>query len=101
MSTILNVTDCAVVGMLHRLWSWADAQSRDGHASGVTKSWVDRYVCHVGFAEALEKVGWLREEKEGITLPNFDRHNGKCAKKRLVDARRQQKYREKSVTHGA
>jgi hypothetical protein len=94
ISTDLNVTECAVVGMLHRLWSWADAHARNGHVAGVTKKWIDRYVCHDGVADALEKVGWLREENGGITFPNFDRHNGQSAKKRAVDARRQCEHRE-------
>ncbi|MGO4001134.1 hypothetical protein ABVN23_08450 [Pseudomonas fluorescens] len=93
-STDLNVTECTVVGMLHRLWAWADAQSRNGHVAGVTKKWIDRYLCHDGVADALEKVGWLREEDGGITFPNFDRHNGQSAKKRAVDARRQREHRE-------
>jgi hypothetical protein len=94
ISADLNISECAVVGMLHRLWSWADAQARNGHVAGVTKKWIDRYVCHDGVADALEKVGWLREENGGITFPNFDRHNGQSAKKRAVDARRQREHRE-------
>ena len=34
-----------------------------------------------GFADALEEVGWLSADDE-LTLPNFDRHNGKTAKTR-------------------
>jgi hypothetical protein len=94
ISADLNVTECTVVGMLHRLWAWADAQSRNGHVAGVTKKWIDRYVCHDGVADALEKVGWLREENGGITFPNFDRHNGQSAKKRALEARRQREHRE-------
>jgi len=94
ISADLNVTECTVVGMLHRLWAWADAQSRNGHVAGVTKKWIDRYVCHDGVADALEKVGWLREENGGITFPNFDRHNGQSAKKRALETRRQREHRE-------
>lgn len=94
ISADLNVTECTVVGMLHRLWAWADAQSRNGHVAGVTKKWIDRYVCHDGVADALEKVGWLLEENGGITFPNFDRHNGQSAKKRAIDARRQREHRD-------
>lgn len=90
----LDCTEFEVVGMLHHFWSWVDAQSRDGHAASVTKSWIDRYVQRVGFANQLEKVGWLVAENDGISIPNFERHNGQSAKKRAVDGKRQKTHRE-------
>jgi hypothetical protein len=47
----------AVVGRLVRIWGWANRQSRDGHAPGVTAAWIDRYVAQPGFAAAMQKVG--------------------------------------------
>lgn len=90
----LDCSEFEVVGMLHRFWSWADAQSRDGHAVSVTKSWIDRYVQRAGFATAMEKAGWLNQEKDGISIPNFKRHNGQSAKKRAVDGKRQKNHRK-------
>lgn len=94
VSEALGVTEFEVVGMLHHFWSWADAQSRDGHADGVTKKWVDRYVHCEGFAEMLEHVGWLKEEDWGISIPNFDRHNGASAKARGLAKDRQKNRRD-------
>jgi hypothetical protein len=82
-----------VVGRLHKLWSWADRQSRDGHAVGVTEKWIDRYVECDGFAKALCSVGWLSAENGSISFPNFDRHNGKTAKSRALAASRQRNAR--------
>ena len=89
----LDMEEFAVVGRLHQLWSWADHQSRDGHASGVTQKWVDRYLERDGFAAALVEVGWLIIDDTGITLPNFDRHNGETAKTRALGSKRKQKER--------
>ena len=96
IASVLDVTEFEVVGMLHHFWSWADAQSRDGHASGVTKKWIDRYVHRDGFASELEKSGWLVVDDSGITIPNFDRHNGASAKTRALAKDRQQNKRVNS-----
>ena len=77
-----------VVGKLHRLWSWADAQTPDGNAPSVTPAWVDRYLGTEGFAAAMISVGWLCVRNNGIVFPNFDRHNSQTSKKRLLAAGR-------------
>jgi len=94
----LDLDEDTVVGKLHRLWSWADSQSRDGHAASVTKKWVDRYVRADGFADAMISVGWMIVDKSGVTLPNFDRHNGKTAKTRALSSDRQSRKRHGDVT---
>ena len=97
MAGALNVDEFEVVGMLHHLWSWADAQSRDGHVPGVTKKWIDRYVHRDGFANAMCAAGWLVVDDSGIEFPHFERHNGKPAKDRALAGERQRKKRA-SVT---
>ena len=89
----LDCTEFEVVGMLHHVWSWADTQSRDGHAPGVTEKWVDRYVQCDGFAQAMQSVGWLVITEDGVEFPHFDRHNGKTAKTRALGSNRQKKHR--------
>ena len=84
----LGVDEYLVVGKLHRLWSWADRQSVDGNAIGVTHSWIDRYLRAPGFAAAMLAVGWLVVDDGSVTLPNFERHNGKTAKARADTAKR-------------
>lgn len=78
----------AVVGRLHRLWSWANTHLTDGNATGVTTVWVDRYLGCVGFGAAMAKSGWLAETPGGIEFPKFDRWNSQTAKKRALTARR-------------
>jgi uncharacterized phage protein (TIGR02220 family) len=91
----ISVDEFEVVGMLHHLWGWADTQSRDGHAPGVTNVWIDRYVRHAGFADAMVSVGWLDIDKTGVTFPKFDRHNGETAKTRALAAERKRNQRNK------
>lgn len=88
-----GLDEFAVVGRLQHLWSWADRQSRDGHAAGVTGMWVDKHVRCDGFAQAMAEVGWLSIKKGGIDFPNFDRHNGESAKKRALATGRKAKQR--------
>lgn len=91
----LSIDEFTVVGMLHHLWGWADTQSRDGHAPGVTNVWIDRYIRHAGFAEAMISVGWLEVDDAGVTFPKFDRHNGETAKTRALAAERKRNQRGK------
>lgn len=96
MAARLGIDEFAVVGRLHNLWSWFDRQSRDGHAVGVTKEWIDARLRRDGFGTAMEQVGWLVFDESGVSIPNFDRHNGETAKTRAQGTKRQQKRR--SVT---
>lgn len=95
----LGMDEFSVVGRLQCLWSWADGQSRDGHASGVTQQWVDRKVQRDGFAQAMCDVGWLTVDNSGITIPNFDHHNGDTAKTRALGTKRKQKERAAPSSH--
>lgn len=95
----LGMDEFAVVGRLQCLWAWADGQSRDGHASGVTQQWIDRKVQRDGFAQAMCDVGWLSVDNSGITIPNFDHHNGDTAKTRALGTKRKQKARSSSAGH--
>jgi hypothetical protein len=95
----LGMDEFSVVGRLQCLWSWADGQSRDGHASGVTQQWVDRKVQRDGFAQAMCDVGWLSVDNSGITIPNFDHHNGDTAKTRALGTKRKQKERLSPIGH--
>ncbi len=91
IADLLDIEPHCAFGKLVVLWCWADVNTIDGHANGVTKILIDSVVGLKGFAEAMldTRVGWLREEDNGMLFfANFDRHNGKGAKKRSVDARR-------------
>lgn len=76
------------VGKLFKLWRWFDQHTTEGNAAGVTPALLDRYFGVTGFVTALTQVGWLNVTNDGISLPNFDRHNGASAKQRSLTAKR-------------
>lgn len=76
------------VGKLFRVWKWFDQHTVDGNAPSVTPALLDRIVGVSGFVTAMSEVGWLVISDDGVSLPNFDRHNGATAKKRALTAKR-------------
>lgn len=104
MSSELELSEVWIVGALFKLWCWADQHTEDGNAKGVTKMWLDRYIGIDGFADALINAGWLLVSGKQLTIPNFERHNGKPAKQRAKGNLRVKAHRERngtSVTHSA
>ncbi|AYC20084.1 hypothetical protein DZA65_03209 [Dickeya dianthicola] len=95
IAEIINIDPDAVLGKLVRIWAWADQQTIDGNAGSVTKSVLDRISFVSGFADALLTVGWLYQKDGKLYFPNFDRHNGKSSKKRIVTNRRVTEHRGK------
>lgn len=90
MSDILRIDPDAVLGKLVRIWSWADVNTHNGHADGVTMEMINRVLHHPNFAQAMRAVGWLEADADGVRFPNFDHHNGDSAKARAQASRRQQ-----------
>lgn len=76
------------VGKLFRLWRWFDQHTTDGNAARVTSALLDRVAGVTGFVQAVANEGWLTITPEGISLSNFDRHNGETAKQRAQTAKR-------------
>lgn len=95
MATALKIEQDLVVGKLHRVWSWADAQTADGNVPGVTPKWLNAYLCAPGFAEAMVEVGWLKLKIGGIVFPNFEVHMSESAKQRALTTKRVAKTRAK------
>lgn len=81
------------VGKLMRLFRWFDQHTVDGNASGVTAALLDRLIGVTGFVQAVADTGWLVIDDKGLTLHNFDRHNGATAKSRALTAKRVANHR--------
>lgn len=92
----LNLHELHVVGLLWKLWSWADQHTVDGNAPSVTASFLDRITYVSGFARSVEKVGWL-DLSGGVLLPHFDEHNGQTAKNRALTQTRVKRFRNAPV----
>lgn len=88
IADLADIDSDAVVGKLLRVWGWFDQQTEVGNAPSVSKRLLDRLVGVTNFCEHMKSVGWMAEEGGVISLPHFDRHNGKTAKNRLLTAKR-------------
>jgi hypothetical protein len=99
LADILEIGYREAVGTLVDFWIWADKQSVDGHALSVTQKFINHVVGVEGFAEGLEKVGWLVDDGGTLSLPNFLDNNGDSEKKRALAQKRQSRKRNaRSVT---
>ena len=49
-----------------------------------------------GLGNALETVRWVTFSQTGAVVANWDRHNGRSAKRRCLDAERKRAVRKKS-----
>jgi hypothetical protein len=76
------------VGKLLKVWRWFDSHTQEGNAVGVTPALLNKVVAIPGICEAMADVGWIVVSSSGVSLPNFDRHNGKTAKDRALGAKR-------------
>lgn len=88
IADLADIDPDAVVGKLMRVWGWFDQQTEKGNAPSVSKKLLDRLVGVAGFCEHMKSVAWMIESEGVISLPHFDRHNGKTAKNRLLTAKR-------------
>jgi hypothetical protein len=88
IADLADIDPDAVVGKLMRVWGWFDQQTENGNAPSVSKKLLDRLVGVTGFCEYMKSVAWMIEAEGAISLPHFERHNGKTAKNRLLTAKR-------------
>ncbi|HYD34383.1 MAG TPA: hypothetical protein VEA39_07400 [Methylophilaceae bacterium] len=96
---ILGIDKDAVLGKLVRVWAWFDRNSVDGVVDGIVEADIDALAFQSGFAAALKQVHWMDfdNEKQWVSLVNFDRHNGDTAKQRALKNQRQAKWRAGKV----
>lgn len=88
------------VGKLLKVWRWFDQHTVEGNAAGVTAALLDRLIGVTGFSVQMAKVGWLVIHEDGISLPNFERHNGKTAKDRALTAKRVSEHKANAKANG-
>ena len=91
----LKLPELHVIGLLWKIWAWADQHTEGCNILGVTDVTLDRFTGVQGFANALRKVGWLTGKGNALTFPNFDRHNGQTAKLRGKNQKRIAEYRNR------
>ena len=87
----------SVCARLMVVWCWADEATTTGVIEGATREQVDMLAGHKGFCEAMAACrphGWIMVDEDGVSFPNYDRYNGRCAKKRQEDNNRLRRWRE-------
>lgn len=95
IADLADIDQDAVVGKLMRVWAWFDQQTEKGNAPSVSKKLLDRSVGVSGFCDHMKAVGWMAESEGVISLPHFERHNGKTGKNRALTAKRVSNHKTK------
>lgn len=90
----------AVVGWrLKKFWSWVDDHVPT--SGRITKITRDALAIMFGgdekFWAAMESVGWLGSDENGLFIPDWKKRFGKSAKARKLSADRSKRYREKKT----
>jgi hypothetical protein len=75
------------------LFCYFDDVTADGFVPFCRKSDVDERTGIDGFGGALEAVGWLTFHADGARIVGWEKHNGKSAKRRLVESERKMSWR--------
>lgn len=81
------------------LYSWLDEQTDDGRLA-TDPAELNRWAGIPGFAESLERSGWLTFQGDECIITNWGEHNGQCAKRRALDAKRKTEIREEMRKQG-
>lgn len=93
ISSALRADRLRTVGALHAVWCLFDAHSTDGTLEGYTPEAIDDLIGWPGFAAAMQAVEWLEVSEDFVSLPRFDEHNGKSAKRRAMETERKRRER--------
>lgn len=96
MADMCECGEAPIIGAVYWFWSMADEHTKNGELPGLSLATIDRKTGVAGLGEAMVSVGWLIESETGLTIPNFDEHNGRTAKKRALDSRRQENKRKEN-----
>ena len=78
-----------------RVFVWLDEQTENGQVDYFTPEDADEIGGLPGLGTALESVRWITFSASGAVVANWERHNGKSAKKRIIEAERSRRYRER------
>ncbi len=83
-----------------RLYSWLDEQTADGCLYADPEE-VDAVARLQGTAASLAASGWLTFTPDGrLAVTNWQEHNGQSAKRRALEAKRQNECRERKRKNG-
>ena len=101
LGSLMGISTREALGLIIEWLCWLDSATGDG-STGLTASEVDglffasakchaqSVTCSRTFSNALLEIGWAYEDENGVfCASNYKAHNGKNAKRRAQDAKRQ------------
>lgn len=92
----LSVRMLSALGALHATWSLFDTHSADGLMRGYSLDAIDVAIGVSGWGRVMAEVGWLVVSPCGVTVPEWEKHNGTSSKRRSEDAQRKRAERTKT-----
>lgn len=109
IASALQVSRREAASLCCEVWEWADDNVDPGDETDECPGFVRMRSasCHTidglagvaGLADAMVAVGWLEVRNGSVMFPRFGRHNGKHAKRRILDAERQRTKRQGKRTN--
>ena len=84
----LKITPLHAAAACMLVWEWAEDTTEDGIIKDIELADVSFAAGVPGIAESMEVAGWINDHSDGISFPNWDRHNSEPAKTRALDALR-------------
>lgn len=91
---LADVGTAETVGLLVMFWGWVDRHADSALLAGMTcKSLVRLVGGSEAFWQSVAAVGWLEITAEGLVVPGFEERFGESARQRLLNARRQERFR--------
>jgi hypothetical protein len=97
---LLGIHRREALGLFAEFWIWLDKNLSDScpdFVRNMSRKSLDDVLHVQGFASVLESIGWAKFDDEQATMQiiNAERHNGKTAKSRALDAKRKSDNRRK------
>ena len=89
-----DVAEC--FGRVVMVWIWVQKNTPDGRIPNGTLEMIDHAAKLEGFGKAMLEVEWCSFDGAQLVFPRWDRYNEQNAKKRMQNAERQRKVREKA-----
>jgi hypothetical protein len=86
IARICNCTHAEAFLAWFRFYSWADSQTADGFVRFLSACDADKIGTLVGFGDALQRTGWVQFTDDGCRILKWEKHNGRSAKRRALDA---------------
>jgi hypothetical protein len=102
MASALKADRLRVIGGLWAVWGTFDTHSPDGLLEGYTPESLDEGLGWKGFAAAMVAVKWLSVAHDGLSMPDYEEHNGSSAKRRSQDTKAKKAGRDADKSaHGS